>query len=77
MMRVLFIMFFSCKEQKIVSSSIVKHKPLTIVEGSYSLNPLLGHYYDISIFLKVTEDEQLKRLKLRNLNIFMIILMNG
>lgn len=61
---------FSCKEQKIVSSSKVKHKTLTIVEGSYSLNPFLGHYYDISIFLKVNEDEQLRRLKIRNPNNF-------
>lgn len=57
---------FSCKEQKIVSSEIVKHRELTIVEGSYSLNPFLGHYYDISIFLKVDEDEQSRRLKVRN-----------
>ena len=57
---------FSCKEQKIVSSSNLSKKELTIVEGSYSLNPYFGKYYDLSIFIKISEETQLKRLKERN-----------
>ena len=57
---------FSCKEQKIVSSSNLAKKELTIVEGSYSLNPYFGKYYDLSIFIKISEETQLKRLKERN-----------
>ena len=47
---------FSCKEQKIVSSSSLLKKELTIVEGSYSLNPYFGKYYDLSIFIKISEE---------------------
>ena len=57
---------FSCKEQKIVSSFNLSKKELTIVEGSYSLNPYFGKYYDLSIFIKISEETQLKRLKERN-----------
>ena len=57
---------FSCKEQKIVSSSSLLKRELTIVEGSYSLNPYFGKYYDLSIFIKISEETQLKRLKERN-----------
>ncbi len=57
---------FSCKEQKINEEvSLVKTK-LTIIEGSYSLNPYFGHYYDLSIFMKIDIETQLERLKIRN-----------
>lgn len=36
---------------------------LIIVEGSYSLHELFGHYYDISLFLAVSTSEQLQRLQ--------------
>lgn len=57
---------FSCKEQKIVSSFNLMKKELTIIEGSYSLNPYFGKYYDLSIFMKINEETQIKRLKERN-----------
>lgn len=38
---------------------------LIIVEGSYSLHEQFGAYYDISLFLEVTSEEQLKRLEMR------------
>lgn len=57
---------FSCKEQKIVSSTILDNKQLTIVEGSYSLNPYFNRYYDLSIFMKIDSETQIKRLKERN-----------
>ena len=57
---------FSCKEQTIISSTILDNKQLTIVEGSYSLNPYFNRYYDLSIFMKIDSDTQIKRLKERN-----------
>lgn len=57
---------FSCKEQKIISSFNLMKKELTITEGSYSLNPYFGKYYDLSIFMKISEETQIKRLKERN-----------
>ena len=47
---------------------IVNHlnEPSTIVEGSYSLNPYFNRYYDLSIFMKIDSETQIKRLKERN-----------
>ena len=38
---------------------------LIIVEGSYSLHQKFGCYYDMSLFLSVDTEEQLRRLKIR------------
>ncbi len=40
--------------------------PLYIVEGSYSLHPTFGEYYDLSFFCDVDSDEQLRRILERN-----------
>ena len=59
---------FSCKEQKIISDIKLNKKELTIIEGSYSLNPFFGEYYDLSIFILLPFDKQIERLKIRNPN---------
>ncbi len=56
---------FSCKEQKLISKKIVNFNKYLIIEGSYSLNPILNKYYDYSIFLDESKDIQEKRLKER------------
>ncbi len=43
----------------------VKQHKLIIVEGSYSLHKKFGKYYDLSLFLGVSPQEQLHRLELR------------
>lgn len=43
-----------------------KKKKIVAIEGSYSLHPSLGKYYDLSIFLKLDKDTQNKRLIKRN-----------
>lgn len=57
---------FDCSKQKISNTFTLKKKPLTIIEGSYSLNPKLGKYYDISIFMKLNNSLQIDRLSNRN-----------
>lgn len=59
---------FSCKEQKIISEKKLDKKELTIIEGSYSLNPFFGEYYDLSIFVSLPFEKQIERLKIRNPN---------
>lgn len=59
---------FSCKEQKIISEKKLDKKELTIIEGSYSLNPFFGEYYDLSIFISLPLEKQIERLKIRNPN---------
>ena len=47
------------REMKISSCELI------IIEGSYSLHERFGHYYDLSLFLSVSPQEQLRRLKIR------------
>ena len=61
---------FSCQKQEMNSSITLNSKPLIIIEGSYSLNPYFGKYYDLSIFMKINPSTQLERIKKRNPNNF-------
>ena len=40
-------------------------RPLTVVEGSYSLAPALRPYYDLTVFLTCSQAEQAVRLQAR------------
>lgn len=61
---------FNCKKQKFDKLIHIFKKRITIVEGSYSLNPILGIYFDFSIFLTIDKNEQFERIKKRNKNNF-------
>ena len=37
-----------------------------IIEGAYSLSPRLGKYYDLSVFMTIGKEEQMRRIKIRN-----------
>ena len=43
-----------------------KIKPLSIVEGAYSLHPALSRYYDIKVFMDIAPDLQEARILQRN-----------
>ncbi len=59
---------FNCMNQKYSDDIPFKKKKINIVEGSYSLNiNKIGYkYYDLSLFLKISEEEQKERLLKRN-----------
>ena len=40
--------------------------PWRIVEGSYSLHPKFGEYADVKIFVDVSPEEQMQRIRVRN-----------
>ena len=40
--------------------------PFSIVEGSYSCHPALWDFYDLQVFLTVSPEEQLRRIRARN-----------
>ena len=42
---------FNCSTQKLEAPVTVEQKPLTIVEGAYSMHPELARFYDLSVFL--------------------------
>ena len=59
---------FNCSKQELENPEVLKLKPLIIIEGTYSLNPRLHRYYDVSIFVEISDELQKNRLKKRNPN---------
>lgn len=57
---------FSCKEQALLPDKVTVFGRLVVVEGAYALLPAWGEYYDLSLFLQVSAEEQQGRLLLRN-----------
>lgn len=57
---------YDCHSQSFKEPVIVENSSLIIVEGSYSCHPNLWNYYDLHIFLDITEEEQIKRIRKRN-----------
>ncbi len=57
---------YDCRSGKFKDKISLTAKSVTIVEGSYSCHPSLWYYYDLHIFLNVSEFEQLSRINKRN-----------
>jgi uridine kinase len=57
---------FDCDTEELSSPIEVSPKTLSVVEGVYSLHPNYSDSYDIKVFLKIDEAEQLRRLKERS-----------
>ena len=57
---------FICKTMSLGEAIDIDVKKITIVEGSYSCHNALYDYYDLHIFLDVSEQEQMRRIKLRD-----------
>jgi len=63
--RDIYSRLYDCKTGKLQQPRCLSFKPLTIVEGSYSLHPLLGPYYDLAVFLSADPALQKARLEAR------------
>jgi len=59
---------FNCKTQDFDEPITVEPKPLTIIEGVYSMTPEITAQsnYDITVFMKIDKVEQLRRLQERS-----------
>ena len=57
---------YDCRKQELDKTVCVSPKPLSVIEGVYSLHPKFSDIYDLKVFLKVSESEQSRRLKARN-----------
>ncbi|MDE7264064.1 MAG: hypothetical protein K2N64_05340 [Anaeroplasmataceae bacterium] len=57
---------FDCTTQTLKDSISLSCKKILIIEGTYSLFPSLGRYYDFSIFKKIEIEEQNQRLYKRD-----------
>ena len=56
---------FSCVTGDYDDTYPLYNRPLTIIEGSYCMHPEFRNLYDLSVFLDITAELQLKRLRNR------------
>ena len=57
---------FDCHTMSCTQRISVKSSRLTVIEGAYSLHPVLRDFYDLKVFYPVDPAEQLDRIRLRN-----------
>ena len=57
---------YNCQTNEFGKPVDIALSPGIIIEGAYSCHPKFGKYYDFSVFLDVSKDEQLRRLNERN-----------
>ncbi len=57
---------FDCKTMTLSAPVTLEPKPLTIVEGAYSLHTELTDYYDFTVFLDISSELQRARIEKRN-----------
>ena len=57
---------FNCSIMKGDKEVCVKKTNWLIIEGSYSLHPYFGKYYDLSIFLDIDKNDQINRIRNRD-----------
>ena len=60
---------YNCQTEEFSSFVEIEKKGIIIIEGSYSLNPHFGKYYDLAIFVETSEDEQYDRILKREGNV--------
>ena len=56
---------FDCDAMELADEKEIR-SPRVIVEGAYSMHPLLREFYDLSVFLSIPYEKQLERLERRN-----------
>ncbi|MDR0946698.1 MAG: ECF transporter S component [Ruminococcus sp.] len=57
---------YDCETGDFGGKITVNPSRLTVIEGSYALRPDFRDFYDLTVFLNVKPDEQLRRIKARN-----------
>lgn len=57
---------FNCADGEISNYITVEPKKINIIEGVYCMHPYIKNIYNMKLFLDISEEEQLIRLKHRN-----------
>ncbi len=57
---------YNCHHHTFDQEKVLPQSAITIIEGAYALHPKFGEYYDYAIFMMVSSDQQILRIKLRN-----------
>ena len=57
---------YDCHADALLPPVFVEPKQIAIIEGAYSLHPLLSPYYDLKLFYRIATDLQIQRILVRN-----------
>lgn len=57
---------YNCHYHAFDKEKVLPLTALTIIEGAYALHPKFGEYYDYAVFMMVSNDQQIARIKQRN-----------
>ena len=57
---------FDCHTLSLAAPISVPPAALYVIEGSYSCHPALREHYGLTVFLDVSPEEQLRRIRIRN-----------
>lgn len=57
---------FDCRQQDFAPGLVEINRPIIVVEGAYSLLPLWGRYYALSLFVDIEPSRQRARIRQRN-----------
>ena len=57
---------FDCTTQTLGEHVLIPSKPLTVIEGVYSMHPAFAEHYTLSVFLEIHPDTQKQRVEKRN-----------
>lgn len=57
---------YDCHNNQYLASKKVDSNLITIIEGSYSCHPKLREFYKLCIFMDISKELQIERLKVRN-----------
>jgi len=57
---------FDCSTFCLAPPIKIRPQRLTVIEGAYSMHPALSPYYDLSVFLDISSEQQKARIEARN-----------
>jgi len=57
---------YDCHKDQVLSPVSVAPKKIVLIEGAYSLHPLLAPYYNLKVFCRIDPQLQLSRILARN-----------
>lgn len=57
---------FDCSVMAVTNRKSIPAAPVTIVEGAYSMHPVFGKYWDLSVFFAIGIQEQKRRILARS-----------
>ena len=57
---------YNCSLRQLVDERVVSYKKINIVEGVYSMHPMLLPFYNIKVFITASKEVRINRIRKRN-----------